>query len=326
MNVDDSMDNRNANNEVRQQAELWFARRLEPSVREAESGAFERWLAEDPRHAKAYTDTERLWARLAVLKRSARLRESSVPAVAAPPRRLQFIYGIAASIAIFAVGIATYALYTRAVPVQAFISALGEQRTETLEDGTTLRLNTSSVLGVRMTSSRREVKLERGEAAFDVATDVSRPFVVSAGDGTITAVGTLFQVGHEDERVTVPLMEGGVQLARESRGEFEWLEPGQQATFRESSRGIVRRNVDVKAFTSWMNGRLEFRNTPLADAIAEANRYSARKIRSGDSSIDRIAVSGTFRTDDVEGMAAAFAGAFPVRAEIGPEEIVLYAK
>src|SRR5688572_27628368 len=145
--------------------------------------------------------------------------------------------------------------------------------------------------------------------------DVSRPFVVAAGDGTVTAVGTHFQVRQEGGQVTVTLIEGRVHVARPSRREFDWLEPGQQAVFDELSTGIVRRNVDVRALTSWMGGRLEFRNTPLEHAVAEANRYSVRKLRIGDPAIARIAVGGTFRAGDVDGMAAAFEAALPVRAE-----------
>jgi transmembrane sensor len=323
------MNTLNVSDDVRQQAELWFARRLEPSVREEESEAFERWCAQDPQHAQAYAETERVWERLAVLKGSSRMRQwvPDTVTLSSPSTsgRRRVVYGLAATVAVIAIGV-TYFIGDEGSPAKTFITALGEQRTETLEDGTTLRLNTSSTLDVRMTSSRRDVTLENGEAAFDVARDVARPFVVTAGDGTITAVGTHFQVRHEAHRVTVTLMEGRVQLVRASHREFEWLDPGQQATFSEAESGIVRRNVDVKAVTSWTSGRLELRDTQLEQAVAEANRYSPRKLRIADPAIRSIAVSGTFRTGDIDGIAAALEAAFPVRAEIGQEEIVLYGK
>lgn len=177
-----------------------------------------------------------------------------------------------------------------------------------------------------MSDSRREIMLKSGEAAFDVAKDTARPFVVTAGDGTITAVGTHFQVRHENNKVAVTLIEGRVQLARTAHREIEWLEPGQQATFSEGAGGIVRRNVDAKLLASWANGRLEFRSTPLEQAVEEANRYSARKIRIGDPAIRAIEVSGTFRTGDIDGVAAAFEASFPVRGEIGEDEIVLFGR
>lgn len=327
--LDESM--RDTDPEVRRQADLWFARRLDPAVREAEHAAFEHWHNADRLHAEAYAETERLWNRLEILKKSTRLNVSTSALQSVVPsrwvaHRRHFLHAIAAGLALFAIASAIYFFNNRTSPERSFVTALGEQRTETLRDGTILRLNTSSAVDVRMTSSRRELTLEHGEAAFDVAKDVSRPFVVSAGDGMVTAVGTHFQVRHEGDQVIVTLMEGRVQLVRPSRHELEWLEPGQQALFSESASGIVKRNVDARALTSWMNGRLEFRDTPLVEAVAEANRYSARKLRIADPRINRIPVAGTFRTGDVESVAAAFAAAFPVRAELAADEIVLYGR
>lgn len=319
---------RTVDENARRQAELWFARRLEPSVRDSGREAFEHWRQQNPQNARAYAETERLWNHLAALRRSERLQALVPPAgnvaLNTQARRSPFLpFLLAASLA--AVAIFGVAWFTRGPGVQTFATALGEQRTEVLTDGTTMRLNTSSTIEVRMGDRRRDITLKNGEAAFDVAKDAARPFVVSAGDGTITAVGTHFQVRHEGGKVAVTLIEGRVQLARTSHREIEWLQPGQQATFSEGAGGIVRRNVDAKLLTSWASGRLEFRSTPLEQAVAEANRYSARKIRIGDPAIRAIEVSGTFRTGDVDGVAAAFAAAFPVRGEIGEDEIVLFA-
>jgi transmembrane sensor len=322
------------NENMRQEAERWFARLREPTIPQAEREAFERWRAGDPRRADAYARTQRLWDKLAVLQQSERLR-LAVPESAAPGGLLARVWqrrgvrypvflAVAASLAtILVFGVASL---NRRAPAQIFATGLGEQRTERLADGTTLRLNTASTLEVRITGQRRAVTLQRGEAAFDVAKDLSRPFVVTAGDGTVTAVGTHFEVRHEGGSVEVTLIEGRVRLARPARGEVEWLDPGQQARFADNASGIVRRNVDLEALTSWMSGRLEFRNTPLEQAVAEANRYSAKKMRIGDAAINTLAVSGTFHTGDVDAMAAAFAAAFAVRVESHGTEVVLYGR
>lgn len=306
------------------EAERWFARRLEPAVRESERAAFEHWHDGNPAHAQAFASTERLWETLSVLKQSERLRAAVPPPDERRFRRLLHpaFLAFAASIAVVAIG--AFFWLDRAVPAQTFTTALGEQRTETLADGTILRLNTHSTLDVQITKTGRLITLREGEATFDVARDASRPFVVAAGDGTVTAIGTHFQVRHEAGSVSVALIEGRVQLARPARREVETLAPGQQATFSEDSSGIVRRNVDLAMLTRWTSGRIEFRGTPLVQAVAEANRYSARKIRIGDPAIESLPVSGTFRTGDVDGMTTAFEAAFPVRAQRGEDEVVLY--
>jgi transmembrane sensor len=310
---------------IRSEADSWFAKRLEPAARTTESEAFERWRQDDPRREQAYADTEKLWQKLALLKQSERLRSATSPSSAWPGYsaiRHHPVIALAASIAL--VTVVTLLWFDRGVPTQTFTSALGEQRTETLTDGTILTLNTGTTLEVQITDHERLVTLRSGEAAFDVAKDASRLFVVAAGDGTVTAVGTQFQVRHEDGAVEVSLIEGRVRLARPSRHETEWLAPGQQAAFAANSSGIVRRNVDLRLLTRWMSGRLEFRDTPLERAVFEANRYSARKIRIADPQIRDLRVSGTFITGDVDAITRAFEAAFPVRVHSGEQEVTLY--
>jgi transmembrane sensor len=77
--------------------------------------------------------------------------------------------------------------------------------------------------------------------------------------------------------------------------------------------------------TSWSRGRLLFRGTPLAEAIEEVNRYSARKVRLADPSLADLAIGGNFIAGDSELIVSAFAAALPIRAvEGGGGEILLF--
>src|SRR3546814_2905377 len=80
--------------------------------------------------------------------------------------------------------------------------------------------------------------------------------------------------------------------------------------------GIDVRQIDPTATTSWLQGRLDFSGLPLAEAIAEANRYSSVKLRLGDPRLADLPVGGSFRTGDNAVIAAAFSTVFPVRVEI----------
>src|SRR3546814_2535012 len=62
--------------------------------------------------------------------------------------------------------------------------------------------------------------------------------------------------------------------------------------------GIDVRQIDPTATTSWLQGRLDFSGLPLAEAIAEANRYSAVKLRLGDPRLADLPVGGSLRTGD----------------------------
>src|SRR3546814_4203377 len=88
-------------------------------------------------------------------------------------------------------------------PPQRYATAIGQQHDVALEDGSRVRLDTNSALVVRYSRKHRDVVLERGRAQFDVAHAPQRPFTVHAGPGTVRAVGTQFQVRHQDDAVQV---------------------------------------------------------------------------------------------------------------------------
>src|SRR5262245_29554967 len=79
--VVNAMTTRNIDPKVREEAELWLARRLEPAVREAERQSFELWCDQTPDHIEAYAQAERLWDELTVLKSSTRLQALASQAV-----------------------------------------------------------------------------------------------------------------------------------------------------------------------------------------------------------------------------------------------------
>ena len=106
---------------------------------------------------------------------------------------------------------------------------VGEVRRLTLDDGSALALNTSSVLQVKFAADERRIVLRQGEASFQVAHDEDRPFVVQAGDVSVRAVGTAFSVRMRQQELEVVVTEGVVEvLVREAR----------RASKRSASRAI----------------------------------------------------------------------------------------
>src|SRR3546814_7268470 len=176
-----------------------------------------------------------------------------------------------------------------------YATDLGEQRTERLPDGTRIILNTQTAVEVRYSRQRREIALQHGEAMFEVAHDAARPFVVATGDGSVTALGTRFQVRNEGAGAIVTLLEGSVEVT--SQADRRQLKPGEQARYGAGAMGIDVRQIDPPATTSWLQGRLDFSGLPLAEAISEANRYSGVKLRLGDPRLADLPVGGSFRTD-----------------------------
>lgn len=192
---------------------------------------------------------------------------------------------------------------------------VGGHRVVTLDDGSRIRLDTDSRIKVRYGAGERRIILEQGQALFTVAHDAARPFRVATGDTEVTALGTVFDVRREGAGIRVTLLEGAVQVVDSApTTNRTWrLAPGQQIrTVRADPAPVA---VDTAFETSWTQGRLAFRNTPLKDAVAEVNRYLPEKITLADGPSGAVLVNGVFASGDREAFVAAVSDLFGLTAE-----------
>lgn len=303
------------------EAERWFARLKTSNCLADERAAFERWRAE-PEHAAAYAQTEWLWHGIGGLSGNPELEALSAYALRATDPRRQQRSGwhlplvLAAPVVMGVVALVfAFGVFERAPPPVVYVSGPGQRDTVVLADGSRLVLNADTAVVVSIGDARRALTLERGEAVFEVASDPQRPFRVEAGNGTVTALGTRFQVHREQAQVTVTLLEGRVTLERSGVGGQRRLAPGDQATYGDIATPIALRTVDPDVVSSWTRGRLLFRATPLAEVIAEVNRYATPPLQLGDPALGTLPVSGTFPMGDSESVAFALQALLPVRIE-----------
>jgi len=190
-----------------------------------------------------------------------------------------------------------------------YVTALGEQRSITLEDGSVVELNSQSQLRTRFAKDLRAVELVKGEAIFRVAKDPNRPFRVRTGATDIVAIGTAFNVEASDARTVVTVLEGRVRvnqrkaaarsaaLSAQAVREFE-LAVGDQLIVARAQPAIRVSLRDTEKVTSWTERRLIFEDTPLSDVAAEFARYSSRAIRIDDASIGARKINGVFDATD----------------------------
>ena len=209
-----------------------------------------------------------------------------------------------------------------------FSTGVGEQRLIVLADGSRVTLNTSTDVRVKQTDALRAVTVKRGEALFEVEKDPSRPFVVSVSDAKVVATGTAFLVRStppsrpNGDAFDVTLLEGRVVVERASStvqsslASAVVMAPGQR--LRVSQAGKEGRQVapagtrldlpELDSVLAWKRGVAVLDNVTLAEAIAEMNRYSTLPIRLDDSdAVQKLRVSGTYRTGDNEAFAHALA-------------------
>lgn len=94
-----------------------------------------------------------------------------------------------------------------------YVTDIGEYQKHTLEDGSTLWLNSNSKVKVDYSKKYRRIALLTGEAHFEVEKDASRPFEVYANNRLVRALGTAFSVHKLKGRIEVVVSEGTVELA-----------------------------------------------------------------------------------------------------------------
>lgn len=114
------------------------------------------------------------------------------------------------------------------------------------------------------------------------------------------------------------LLKGSVDVAQGQAHRL--LYPNEQAHL--SPACIRVQTIDPAQAEGW----LRFRNTPLGDVLAEANRYVTRKLQLADPALAKLKVSGSFRTGDTAAIAAGVALVLPVRADDRGTVIVLTRK
>lgn len=310
---------------VQQQAEGWFARLRSESCSTAERREFDSWLAIDAAHASAYAQTERLWNELGSLLDDAELKRARHAARRAAQTSMRRSAGrrrlaLAASFAGALIVAISFWFLSDHSATQRYTTAHGEQRSIMLADGSRVMLNTDTVLDVRLGARIRSAQLMQGEALFDVVHDAAHPFVVHANGNVISDLGTRFDVNDGGQQTTVTVLDGLVNVERGNRA--TQLSRGQQLVAGDS---IWREGTADPAVTaSWSRGQLAFSATPLAQAIASANRYAQEQLVIADPRLEAIKVSGEFRIGNTQAFVRALESAFPVRAEQSGKTIRLY--
>lgn len=317
------MNEDSARKAVIREASDWVVRLhgAEPSA--ADRTRFVRWLKRSPVHVHEFLQTEADWLALErvdagrAIDVDTLLRtpgDNVVPLGRgeAAPARARRGFLLPAGLAAAAVLAVFLVLFMRQMP-ETYETALGEQRTVVLADGSIVELNTQSRIRVRMTGEYRDIELLAGEALFSVAPDSRRPFRVLSDPVMVQAVGTQFNVYRRPVETVVTVLEGNVRLRSRQEGDAAGsreagtkhgartlsLSAGDRAVAGASA--IVRSAVaDPRQAVAWRERRLVFDGEPLADAAAEFNRYNGRRIIVEDPALAKRRISGVFNADRPE--------------------------
>lgn len=323
---------------IAEEAAEWFVEwREAPPSRDAKV-RFTDWLAESPVHVEEYLAIARLYGELVHVDPAAvsdidELVDDTIvalhgdratdPAPVIPTARRWTGWSIAAGL-LAAIAAALYLVVGVEDSPDVYLTALGEQRSILLDDGSMVSLNTASGIEVTYNDTARWIQLTHGEALFDVERDPQRPFFVETGAALIRVTGTQFNVYEQNGETAVTVIEGAVEVApRASRAaevlrapdeprpvagsvrppSVATLEVGDQAVVKSGSAAIAATKVEnLEPVTAWTDRRLVFSETPLAYIVSEFNRYNHQRLVLDDASVAALEVSGVFSTHDPESL------------------------
>ncbi len=247
------------------------------------------------------------------------------PVPAFPRRRLLQWGSAIAAILLVGVGGSWQVLRQRG----RFSTGKGETKVVALQDGSVVTLNTASEIQVHYSENLRAVELVQGEALFDVAKNKTRPFVVSAGDTNVRAIGTSFTVRRlEAAPIQVLVREGVVEVFKPAAGSAPVrVAANSMAVAPEDvAAGIAAKPVPVAQVhrqMAWQTGQIAFEGESLAEAAAEFARYSDTRIVIQDPALAREEIAGLFKATDPVGFAQTIAISLNARAQIAEGEVRL---
>lgn len=296
----------------------WLARQDSGQWTAQQQEALDTWLQASTAHRVAYLRLGAAW------RRASGLAQLPGAASAAQPRPWSrfSLRRIAAGLALVlgAAWLATY--HTSSPPPQSYATAIGENRTLALSDGSRLTLNTGTRLRAEINAGVRKVWLDGGEAYFDIAHDAAHPFVVEAGASRITVLGTRFVVRREGDLVKVAVVEGKVRVAGAGQQALLLANDTAQADARQVT--IDRKTpAQLAHLLSWREGRLVIDQLTLAQAAEEFNRYNRRKLVIADPALSGMVIGGSFAPENIDGFARLLQQGFGLRVENRADRITI---
>jgi transmembrane sensor len=330
------------NNPIERAAADWLARRDAGDLSAADRKAFETWMNASTLNRVEFLRAEDVWeATLRLKALGAGVQSLTVP----PPgrwslsaffkvrprereRALSRRWLLRALAATAVVAVVAFGLWgTNKQNAGRYATAVGKVTVVPLADGSHITLNTDTRIRVTQSAALRQVDLERGEAFFEVAHDKTRPFVVRVGNERVIAVGTQFSVRRESGDAQVIVTEGQVRVESDTQSLSaapQLVSAGSVAQASDSGTLVQTHSVaQTEELLSWRRGLLVFHDATLTEAAAEFNRYNAHKIRIADPAIGDLRISGTFRSTNADAFARLLERGYPLRAEVGHDEIVL---
>jgi transmembrane sensor len=300
---------------VLREAAEWFARIGDESATQRDSSALKHWLSQHPDHVRAWSYVQRVAGRFHQATEAAGRQgtRSILDSADVDEGRRKALIGSG-------LGCLALVLGWRYTPFGDYAqrlanNVLADRITDTgqiadfeLADGGRIWLNTATAIDVRY-DDVRHITLHQGEVFVETAPDErKRPFIVTTRHGSLTALGTRFNVYQQDESTLLAVFDGAVRI-KTLDGQERIVAAGNQVSF---GQHVIHASRSVRrARQAWTRGVLQADNISLRDFVQELSRYQHGHIGVADE-VAQIKVIGAYPIDRPDHTLEMLANALPV--------------
>ncbi|MFT4664017.1 MAG: transmembrane sensor [Polaribacter sp.] len=172
-----------------------------------------------------------------------------------------------------------------------------------LADGTKVWVNAGSTFSYPDVFNGKDRKVSLiGEAFFDVAKDAEHPFIIETITGTVSVLGTSFNIRDFDkeENMSVDVVTGKVRVAIEGSDASVDLVKNQQAIYDKKAQQLVKKENDGANRSAWHTRKLIFSNITLSDAILQIEKAYEVSVRVENKELRKCPLTTTFEKIEIK--------------------------
>jgi transmembrane sensor len=305
------------NDIVKEEAVNWILRIQNHDLTEEEQTELNHWIEQSALHKDIYASLNETWDMMTLVEMGQENITHSQTSTASDGRFLRFFKSFfgnpakpiaTAFSALMIIGLWNYSETPQPLEkvsentlIVHHETTKGEQDTATLNDGSSIVLNTDTEIATKYSANTREADLIKGEAYFKISKNPDRPFIITSGKHRVTVLGTEFSVQKTRNGIDVNVFSGRVAVQNNfERSDEIILNGGDKIKTLQNGAYSQPERTDIDTAFAWKNGLIIFENTPLQKAITEINRYQERQIFLRCNAPKQTSISGVFRIDSLD--------------------------
>lgn len=213
---------------------------------------------------------------------------------------------VAAILLMFIPGIAVFAiLQSGQLKKQNLVSSVdvpnGSRASTVLPDGTKIEMNSGTTISYDIVPGKhRELRMEYGEAFFDVSKDPDCPFIIKVNDLSIEVLGTSLNVNSYSENIETALYSGSVKLSSKNWNRVYHMVPNQRSVYSTTSHSVYIEQDDNLQDARWKDGYLSFDSMPLKEVLSKIERWYGVTIVLTRTDFSEDLLTGTYHNQSLQ--------------------------